>query len=162
MKLISIFLLMVLAACSSDDSTDNATVTVDDQDTVQVEDSSEVKDSVDVKDTTAVDDSSVVGSKETMYISGRHLYAPDGEKIILRGVNKMTVWNDLGGNDFKEIAKTGANVVRIVWVMDDWAEIEKLDAAIQTCIDNHMIPMIENHDATGEWDKLPEVINWWL
>ena len=47
------------------------------------------------------------------YVKGRHLYDPCGEKVILRGVANPNIWfeND-GGEKFKEIEKTGANVIR--------------------------------------------------
>jgi hypothetical protein len=55
--------------------------------------------------------------KKTFYVSGRFLYAPNGEKVVLRGINNMNVVSDqTGERSFPEIAKTGANVVRIMWM----------------------------------------------
>ena len=92
-------------------------------------------------------------------VVGRHLYDRCGEKVILRGVSKMIVWTDINGTSFPEIAKTGANVVRIVWVTT--GAVDKFDAAITTCRENNMIPMVELHDATGEWSKLSAMVDWW-
>lgn len=93
-------------------------------------------------------------------VAGRFLYDHCGEKVILRGVNKMTVWTDIEGEAFPEIAKTGANCVRIVW--DLKGTVEKLDAAITKCYENKMIPMVEQHDATGQFDLLSMMVDWWV
>jgi hypothetical protein len=93
-------------------------------------------------------------------VAGRFLYDKCGEKVILRGINKMTVWTDIDGASFPEIAKTGANSVRIVWVTT--GDIEKFDSAISKCRQNKMIPMVELHDATGEWSKLSMCVDWWI
>ncbi len=93
-------------------------------------------------------------------VVGRHLYDRCGEKVILRGVNKMIVWTDINGTSFPEIAKTGANAVRIVWVTT--GAVDKFDAAIAKCRENNMIPMVELHDATGEWSKLSTCVDWWV
>ena len=100
--------------------------------------------------------------KKTCYVSGRFLYAPNGEKIILRGINKMNVVSDpTGEKSFPEIAKTGANAVRIMWMK--WGGGGKqLDTIIGNCIKNKMLPIIELHDATGKWDKLDECVDYWL
>ncbi len=85
-----------------------------------------------------------------------------GKEVIFRGINSMTVWTDKDGKPtFSEIAKTGANVVRIVWTTTDGTP-EELDRAIQECIRNQMIPMIELHDATGDISKVPKLVDWWI
>ena len=111
-------------------------------------------------------------SAQNFYVQGRQLFDECGEAVTLRGVNKMAVWDNAdptGVNYFPEIKKTGANVVRIVWLTDSSgnpnATVANLDAVIQNCRDNHMIPMIELHDATmqddGGWSKLPDLVNFW-
>lgn len=94
-------------------------------------------------------------------VEGRFLYDKDGEKVVLYGVNKMIVWMDIDGEpSYSEIAKTGSNVVRIVWVTT--APARKLDEAIYNCRKNNMIPMVELHDATGDWSKLPSLVDYWV
>ena len=93
-------------------------------------------------------------------VAGRFLYDRCGEKVILKGINKMTVWTDISGEAFSEIEKTGANSVRIVWVTD--GAVEKFDAVITKCHENHMIPMVELHDATGDWSMLSAMVDWWV
>ncbi len=100
--------------------------------------------------------------QQTCYVDGRFLFAPNGEKIILRGINKMNVVSDpTGEKSFPEIAKTGANAVRIMWAK--WGGGGKqLDTIIGNCIKNKMLPIIELHEATGKWDKLDECVDFWL
>ncbi len=102
------------------------------------------------------------GIHTTCFVDGRFLYAPNGEKVILRGINKMNVVTDpTGEKSFPEIAKTGANCVRIMWMK--WGGGGKqLDTIIGNCIKNNMLPIIELHDATGQWNKLDECVDFWL
>lgn len=94
------------------------------------------------------------------YVKGRFLYDNQGEKVTLYGLNKMCTWTDKDGDPaFKEIAKTGANTVRITWSIDDTAE--DLDTVLTNCRKEHMIPVIEVHNATGEWDKLSSLVDYW-
>ena len=51
-----------------------------------------------------------------LFVLGRNLYDRLGTKVLLRGINKMSVFdpNDPDGSiSFPEIKKTGANTVRI-------------------------------------------------
>lgn len=99
--------------------------------------------------------------KGTFYIKGRHLYDPCGERVILMGPNKMVYWNDRTGlSSFAEIAKTGANTVRIVWTTQ--GEAEELDRVLRNAYRHQLIPIIELHDATGDWSKLPRLIEYWV
>ena len=56
----------------------------------------------------------------TLYISGADLCGRDSKKIILRGVNYPLLddWNFPGKDSLTEIAKTGANAVRIQWYIN--------------------------------------------
>ena len=54
------------------------------------------------------------------FVLGRHLYDRLGAKVLLRGVNKMCVFDGEdpeGLTSFPEIKKTDANTVRIVWAI---------------------------------------------
>jgi mannan endo-1,4-beta-mannosidase len=103
----------------------------------------------------------VKASAPGFYIQGRHLYAKDGEKVILRGVNRMAVWVEPTGNfSLPQIEKIGANVVRIMWGIGK--PDEEFDEIVRNTVKLGMIPMIEIHDATGDWSKLPKVIDYWL
>jgi mannan endo-1,4-beta-mannosidase len=100
--------------------------------------------------------------RDHFYVSGRFLYSPQGEKVVLRGVNNMNVVTDrTGAKVFPEITKTGANVVRIMWMLMGGGG-DKLDIVIGNCIAHKMIPIIELHDATGKWNKLDTVVDYWV
>lgn len=97
------------------------------------------------------------------FVKDRFLYSPCNEKVILRGVNEMSAWSgeDRSGEKyFPEIAKTGANTVRIT--LDNNTTPGQVDSLINNCIINNMIPIPENHSATGKWDNLNSVVEWWL
>ncbi len=94
-------------------------------------------------------------------VEGHHLYDRFGDRVVLVGVNKMVIWTDRDGMpSFSEIAKTGANTVRIVWLTDGSAE--ELDLAITNAINHQLIPMIDCHDSTGEWDMLQTCVDYWV
>jgi mannan endo-1,4-beta-mannosidase len=97
----------------------------------------------------------------TFRVSGRRLYDRCGEEVVLRGVNEMIVWS--GGKDgtpeFAEIAKTGANAVRIVWTEEGSAS--ELDRAIENAVAQKLIPIPEHHGATGDLSKLSSVVDYW-
>ncbi len=90
-------------------------------------------------------------SQPGFYVKENKIYAPGGEELIMRGVNKMFVWNDKEGTNMAEIAKTGANTVRIVWAIKD-GTAEELDRLIGLCAGFGMVPMIELHDKKCKWD----------
>lgn len=95
------------------------------------------------------------------YVEGRFLYDRCGEKVVLRGVNRMTVILDTTGlPSFREIEKTGANAVRIMWMT--WREDHLTEQPVSNAIDLGMIPILELHDATGKWENLDDVLDYWL
>jgi mannan endo-1,4-beta-mannosidase len=100
-------------------------------------------------------------STGTFHVQGRHLYDACDEKVVLRGVNEMIVWSDGrdGVPEFTEIAKTGANTVRIVW--DETGSAAELDAAIDNAVAAQLIPMVEHHGATGKLEDVPKVVQYW-
>jgi len=94
-------------------------------------------------------------------VQGRFLYDKNGEKFIPVGVNKMIIWMDSDGlPSYPEIAKTGANCVRVVWTTDGTAK--QLDTALYNCRANFMVPMVELHDATGVWNDLQKCVDYWI
>lgn len=99
---------------------------------------------------------------DTMYVNGRYLYSAAGEKVILRGMNEMYVWSSdpTGAWSLAEIAKTGANCVRLVWT-EAYGNKTPLATLIKNCVNNKMIAIPECHDATGDWSKLNVCINFW-
>jgi mannan endo-1,4-beta-mannosidase len=99
---------------------------------------------------------------ETMYVQGRHIYSAAGERVVLRGVNEMFAWasDRTGSWILPEIAKTGANGVRIVTTTTFTPA--DLDAVIRNAIDNGMVPMPECHSATGRWDRLQSCVDYWI
>jgi len=94
-------------------------------------------------------------------VIGRHLYDQCGEKVILRGISNPNIWFEQDGIPrYAEITQTGANTVRIVW--QTYGAAENLDEAIANCIAENMIPMVELHDATGDWSKLQDCVDYWV
>ncbi|WP_237244754.1 MULTISPECIES: cellulase family glycosylhydrolase [Sorangium] len=95
-------------------------------------------------------------------VRGRFLYDRCGEKVLLRGINEMVVWLPSGPDglpEFAEIAKTGANTVRIVWNTE--TSVAGLDTAITNALAQKLIPIVELHDATGKWELLPSLVDYW-
>ena len=101
-------------------------------------------------------------------VSGRNVLDTDGDAVTLRGVNKMSVFDDDDPNGtgyFPQIAASGANTVRIVWAIKDDAgptTVSQLDNLITNCRNNKMLPMIELHDATGDLSKVPQMVDYWV
>lgn len=106
---------------------------------------------------------------KTFQVQGNHLTDPCGKTIILKGVNKMSVFDEVDPNGsayFSEIAKTKANSVRIVWqtVYSNGSPSNKsqLESLIKNCINAKMIPIVEIHDATCNWANLDLVVDYWM
>jgi hypothetical protein len=110
--------------------------------------------------------------RETFFTDGRNLFDQTGKKVVLRGVNKMSVWDESDPNGdtyFAEIRKTQANTVRIVWAIrkdlkptGPQTDPDTLDALITNARKYQLIPMIELHDATGQWGRLQELVDYWV
>ncbi|MEO7989671.1 MAG: cellulase family glycosylhydrolase [Chryseolinea sp.] len=108
-------------------------------------------------------------TESTFLVKGTYLTDPCGDTVILKGVNKMSVFDmeDPNGSVyFAEIAKTNANSVRIVWKKvysnENPSQPSQLDALISNCIQAKMIPIVEMHDATCDWSELDNVVNYWI
>ncbi len=99
------------------------------------------------------------GASTHMYTKGSDLYASCGEKVLLRGVNQMSVWTDASGSSYPTIASFGSNAIRIVYV--ETGSASGLDALLTKAEASKMIPMPEIHDATGKFDGVAAAVNWW-
>ncbi|MCU0449568.1 MAG: cellulase family glycosylhydrolase [Bernardetiaceae bacterium] len=110
----------------------------------------------------AVLDFAPAGLRAQMYLSGRHLYSQNGEKVILRGVNEMFVWsNDKSGwSTFPQIEQTGANSVRIFWNTSGSAQ--DLKNCLYNCVTRgRAIAIVTLSDATGDINKLQTCLDYW-
>jgi mannan endo-1,4-beta-mannosidase len=98
---------------------------------------------------------------DMMTVRGRFLYTAAGERVVLRGVNEMfsSSPDPTGVRTLPEIARTGANAVRIMTQPRYLAS--SLDAIIRNTIANGMIPIVECHAATGKWEKLGDCVAYW-
>jgi mannan endo-1,4-beta-mannosidase len=108
-------------------------------------------------------DASNAGPTGGFHVSGRFLFDKCENKVVLRGINEMVVWLPSDKDDrtvYEEIAKTGANVVRIVW--NSTGTAAALDKTIANALAQKLIPLIEDHDATGDLSKVPAVVDYWV
>lgn len=87
---------------------------------------------------------------ETLTVSGRYLRDHCGAPLIMRGVTEMVIWSEDrdGVPWFSEIAKTGANAARIVWLTEGSAS--ELDAALANVQKEGMVAVLELHDDAGD------------
>jgi mannan endo-1,4-beta-mannosidase len=89
-----------------------------------------------------------------------------GDAVVLRGVNHMFVWTDPEGKTVPEIARTGANAVRVVW--ERAGSIRNLGGIVRSILDHGMVPIPELHDGTTAgledwgWCMLDELVAWWV
>ena len=98
--------------------------------------------------------------RETFYVEGPKIFAPNGESFIARGVNKMIFYQDRSGEEsYREIARTGANIVRILWFTTGTAE--ELDVTLTNCIAHNMVAMPAVWEATGKWERLQQCVDYW-
>jgi hypothetical protein len=97
---------------------------------------------------------------DTYYVRDGRLYDPCGEELVMRGINHPTMYEDRAGRAMPEIAKTGANVVRLFWFGGHGIPFTALEPAIEAVLANGMLPMLELHDSTGRWELDP-IVAWW-
>ncbi|AUD02460.1 cellulase family glycosylhydrolase [Spirosoma pollinicola] len=96
------------------------------------------------------------------------LLDPCGNPVILKGVNKLSVFDDddpTGTSYFPQIAKTGANCVRIVWEMNAANPLTRLDQLISNARASNLIPIVGLWDFTetddGGFSHLNDYVNYW-
>lgn len=99
-------------------------------------------------------------ARSTYYVEHGRLFDPCGEELVLRGVNHPTMYVDPEGRALPEIAKTGANVVRLFWFGGHGVDIGKLEPLIEAAVSLGMLPMLELHDSTCTWE-LASVVRFW-
>jgi len=96
------------------------------------------------------------------FVKNGNLYDKNGNNFMIRGINATWAWhfND-NKNATDNMKHVGFNAVRIVWQTSLGAS--NLDVAIQTVVNNKMIPMVELHDFTGSdsYTDLQTAAQWW-
>jgi mannan endo-1,4-beta-mannosidase len=98
-------------------------------------------------------------------VNGRYLNDQCGERVVLRGVNEMFIYSSdkTGAAIYPEIAKTGANAVRFLWMIDPRVPISVFEENIRNCVANKMVPIPGLWNATGKWGQdLEDCVKWWL
>ena len=88
------------------------------------------------------------------------LYDGCGEQVVLRGVNHPTLYVDRAGKAMAQIARTGANAVRLFWFAKNGVAIGEAEASIEAAVEHGMLPMLEMHDSTCKWD-LAGIVDYW-
>ncbi|MET0285037.1 MAG: cellulase family glycosylhydrolase [Polyangiales bacterium] len=83
-----------------------------------------------------------------------------GEELVMRGVNHPTIYTDRAGAAFPEIAKTGANTVRLFWFGTHGVSVNELEAPVSNAVKSGLLPIIEMHDSTCKWDVDPIIAEW--
>jgi mannan endo-1,4-beta-mannosidase len=112
-------------------------------------------------------------ARETFYIDGRHLYEPNGNKIILRGINLPLLddWSFPPSSKLADLEQTGANAVRMQWHINygnaarPAYTLADLDAFLTQCKAMHMIPILGLWDVTCQTDATlvnTQLIPWWI
>lgn len=101
-------------------------------------------------------------SAKHFYVQGRQLFDRCGEPVVLRGINEMVIWTAPEGHTLPEIAKTGANTVRVVWTIKDHPGEAQLDRVLSRAVAEKLIPIVELHDATGKLEEVPRLVEFWV
>jgi len=110
--------------------------------------------------------------RETFYVDGRHLHDPNGNAIVLRGINLPLLddWNFPPKNKLADLEQTGANAVRTQWYINygnagrPAYTSADLDAFLTQCETKRMIPVLGLWDVTCEADPAlvnTKLIPWW-
>lgn len=97
---------------------------------------------------------------KTSYVKDGELFDTCGERIVLRGVNHPTLYVDREGAALPEIAKTGANAVRLFWYGTRGVSVSAAEKAVAAAIDHHMVPILAMHDSTCQWSLDPVIDAW--
>lgn len=118
--------------------------------------------------------SSTTSAQSTISTDGAWVKGPCGDSLILRGINYAPYNWGYGPDEsnISEIAKSGANCVRLVWYNDTFDETanavyqdyNKLESVLEECIEHDLIPILELHDLTCDPDTafLLQYTDWYL
>lgn len=109
---------------------------------------------------------------KTLKTINKNIIGPCNDSIILRGIN-YAIYNwgwSPNENYISEIAKTGANCVRINWYKNGGAQTptntyndpKNLDSALSISIRHKMIPILSLHDETckNSTNNLSQLVQW--
>jgi mannan endo-1,4-beta-mannosidase len=96
------------------------------------------------------------------FVDGRTLRDRCGEPVVLRGVNEMVIYTQSqdGLPAFSELARSGANSVRITW--NTTGPVGKLDAVMSNAIASQLIPMVVLNEATGNLARVGQEVDYWV
>ena len=78
-----------------------------------------------------------------IYVVGDQIVSEAAGPLFLKGVNFEASWKYTQGEKLEEVAKTGANSVRIVWNI--WQDTDKLSLVMNRAINNGLLPILEIH-----------------
>jgi mannan endo-1,4-beta-mannosidase len=109
---------------------------------------------------TAPDRPPAMGERSSYYVEDGLLFDPCGEELVMRGVNHPTLYVDRAGKAMAEIARTGANAVRLFWYAGNGIRIAEAEASINAAVANGLLPMLEMHDSTCKWELEPIIAYW--
>ncbi|MDZ7372105.1 MAG: glycoside hydrolase family 5 protein, partial [candidate division KSB1 bacterium] len=103
-----------------------------------------------------------IKSRGFFTLNGR-IYNADGSEFLMRGVSQNHYWGNesFNLNSINGIAKTHANIVRVVMSNADWQNQsrtpDKKRALVMKYISQGLVPMVEQHD--GTCDSSPEMLD---
>ena len=113
-------------------------------------------------------------SQSFIKVKGRHILGPCGDTILLRGINYAPYNWGWSPNQLriKELAKTKANCVRLVWYKtgqsgtpaSTYSNLDLLDSSLSQSIKHGLIPILVLHDQTcqNSPSDLIDLANWFV
>jgi mannan endo-1,4-beta-mannosidase len=105
-----------------------------------------------------------------IHVSGSQVFESNGHAFIMRGINVPHAWYaDKTASSLSDIAKTGANTVRMVLASGDrWNKTSESTVRdlIAQAKANHLIAILEVHDTTGYGEQsgaitLNQAVDYW-